>query len=336
MVLLVLYYVYMWITVPWSYYEGARSRRISHYQHRGHEIDDAYDDENVRAARLSQRKRMVQEELRRHELLGLLWVIVSPAIAAYTLQYSRYVLTNHEKYMSSFNIKVFVIGASIKPLIHVMALLRERTLFLQSEMQVDETDLELLQKKMELLKDELDVLKKAMATKKDLGQVTQNITPSIQQLSKAFKNFEKKESQLKTWSEDRFTEVNKKFQDVDQFICYSVEQEQRRSIVATLMFLPIHIVFWTLKRASALLPIPNLLLNLTTTTTGSFMTPTMMSHKKRPIGQLTHTASVSAAATAAARATTAQGPLCSPQGIHPDLKRRSTSASHSTTMASFS
>lgn len=117
------------------------------------------------------RKASVEEELRRHELIGLAWVIMSPAIAGYTLQYSRYFLSNYEKYMSTFNVTVFVLAATLKPLVHVMALLRERTLFLQSEMQVDETEIEVLQKKIEMMEDEMDGLRKAFATKRDLGQV---------------------------------------------------------------------------------------------------------------------------------------------------------------------
>jgi hypothetical protein len=117
------------------------------------------------------RKSSVEEELRRHELIGLAWVIMSPAIAGYTLQYSRYFLSNYEKYVSTFNVTVFVLAATLKPLVHVMTLLRERTLFLQNEMQVDETEIEVLQRKVEMMEDEMDVLRKAFATKRDLGQV---------------------------------------------------------------------------------------------------------------------------------------------------------------------
>jgi hypothetical protein len=116
-------------------------------------------------------KAAVEEELRKHELVGLTWVILSPALAGYTLQYSRYFLSNYDKYMSSFNVTVFILASSIKPLIHIMALLRERTVYLQSEAMVDETEMEMLQKKVDLLEEELDTLRTAFATKRDLGQV---------------------------------------------------------------------------------------------------------------------------------------------------------------------
>ncbi|CEP07012.1 hypothetical protein [Parasitella parasitica] len=282
MILLILYYVYKWITVPWSYYESARSRRMIHQYAAHHQQQPQFAD-SKRKEFAMKRKASVEEELRRHELIGLAWVIMSPAIAGYTLQYSRYFLSNYDKYMSTFNVTVFVLAATLKPLVHVMALLRERTLFLQSEMQVDETEIEMLQKKIELMEDEMDGLRKAFATKRDLGQVAQGITPSIQQLTKAMKRFEKKETSLRSWSEERFTEIDQKVQDFDQFICYSIEQDQRKSaqrLLVTLMFLPMNVCFWAARRMTGLLPIPKALLNLTTSSPGI---------KTRTARHLTHT-----------------------------------------------
>ncbi|KAF7720949.1 hypothetical protein EC973_005741 [Apophysomyces ossiformis] len=196
-------------------------------------------------------------ELRRHELVGLIWVIVSPAIAGYTLQYSRYFLSNHERYLSSFNVTVFVLAASIKPLAHVMTLLRERTLYLQSEMQLQETPTEILQRKLDAMEEELVGLQKAFATKKDLGQVTNGLTPTVQQLSKAVKRLEKKELDLRSFSEGRFASVDRKIREFDQFICYRIEQDQRKSAqwtIVNLIFLPLNLAFWMVKRMSHLFP----------------------------------------------------------------------------------
>lgn len=164
--------------MPWSYYESAKSRRMirqysaTNYHH--HQQQQYGDGKRKEYASLH--KASVEKELRRHELIGLAWVVVSPAIAGYTLQYSRYFLSNYDKYMSTFNVTVFVLAATLKPLFHVIALLRERTLFLQSEMQVDENEIDLLQKKMEMMENELEGLKRAFVTKRDLGKVKKNHT----------------------------------------------------------------------------------------------------------------------------------------------------------------
>lgn len=153
--------------VPWAYYETARSRRVTH-QYAPNNNNQAGLDSNKK----NKRKESVEEELRRHEFIGLIWVVISPAVAGYTLQYSRYFLSNYDKYMSTFNVTVFVLAATLKPLVHVMALLRERTIFLQSEIVLDESEMEILHRKLEMMEEELDGLRKAFATKRDLGQVT--------------------------------------------------------------------------------------------------------------------------------------------------------------------
>ncbi|KAI9029777.1 hypothetical protein CLU79DRAFT_736006 [Phycomyces nitens] len=268
MILLILYYVYKWITVPWSYYESARSRRMIHQNATSYA--DPLDDR--KRGTEFERRRQLAYELRRHELMGLMWVIASPALAGYTLQYSRYFLSNYDKYVSSFNVTVFVFAASLKPLAHVMLLLRERTLYLQSEMQVQESETQRLQRKLDIMEEELIGLRKAFATKKDLGQATEGLGPTLEQLTKAMRRCEKKETALRACYDERFTAVDKKVREFDQFICYRIEQDQRKSTqraVATLLFLPLNITFWVAKRMTRLLPIPRALLGSSTPTRGT-------------------------------------------------------------------
>ncbi|KAI7870930.1 hypothetical protein BDF14DRAFT_1719699 [Spinellus fusiger] len=292
MILLILYYVYKWITVPWSYYEGARSRRMIHQNARYYV--DPLDDR--RGADYDRRRRLAYE-LRRHELIGLMWVMTSPALAGYTLQYSRHFLSNYDKYVSSFNVTVFVVAASLKPLAHVFLLLRERTLYLQSEMQVQESETQRLQKKVELMEEELNGLRRAFATKRDLGQATDGLGITLEQLSKSIRRFEKKESALRSWSQDKFTTMDQKVREFDQFICYRIEQDQRKSTqraFAALLFLPLNITFWVAKRMTGLLPIPRTLLGSSRVTKPSALGPHRSSHYRTrhrsaaPARHLTH------------------------------------------------
>ncbi|KAI9316900.1 hypothetical protein BX666DRAFT_1947820 [Dichotomocladium elegans] len=264
-ILLILYYVYKWMTVPWSYYESARSRRLIHQRSNPPVVDN---DDAESKKKLSEylHRQSISDELRRHELAGLVWVVLSPILAGYTLQYSRYFLSNYERYMSSFNVIIFVLAASLKPLAHVLMLLRERTLYLQSEMQGSESQVKILQRKMDLMEDELDTLRKAFATKKDLGQVTDGLNPTIQHLAKTIRRFEKKESEIRSWSESRFSAIEQKVQEFDEFICYRIEEEQRQSahgMVVTLVLLPFNITLWIAKRMTGLLPGPRALLGST-------------------------------------------------------------------------
>lgn len=283
MLLLILYYVYKWMTgkhihkchakpsanlstVPWAYYESARTRRIIHQKSSTEKskasLLNTQKEDEAYFKRMQQehaKRKLITAELRRHELAGLLWVVLSPAIAGYTLQYSRYLLSNVDKYISAFNVTVFILAASIKPISHVMVLLQERTMFLQSEALISESQVQALQTKMDLLEKELYGLRKAYATKKDLGQVvSEDINPSLQQLAKALKRFEKRDLALRTWSEEQFTSIDHKVREFDQYICYRIEQDQRQQahgMVVSLILLPLNISLWVAKRMTLLLPI---------------------------------------------------------------------------------
>lgn len=209
------------------------------------------------------RKQLVARELRQHELAGLLWVLASPIIAGLTLQYSRRFLSNQDKYLSSFNIVVFVLAALIKPTAHCLSMLKDRTLYLQSQMQLEEGEVDILRERIYELEDELQSLKKAFATKKDLGQVTNGIGPTLNQLAKSVKRSEKREQNLRNYSEERFNFVDAKMREFDEYIAKRVEQDRLRStrgFIASFIFLPITVTLWTLKRVTYLLPLPSTIL----------------------------------------------------------------------------
>ncbi|KAI8996796.1 hypothetical protein BDB01DRAFT_734282 [Pilobolus umbonatus] len=257
MLLLILYYVYKWLTVPWTYYESAQSRRIIHDSALSKSAKDMKNGQETSETD-SYKKEEIASELRRHELAGLIWVVLSPAFAGYTLQYSRNFLSSADKYISTFNISVFVLAALVKPLSHVMTLLQDRTLYLQSELGIPDNDLNNLKKKFEILDDEVHILKEAYATKKDLGQVADDINPAIQHLAKTLRRFEKRDNALRTWAEEQFSSVETKMREFDEYICYRIEQDQRQEAhggVASLMLIPLNISFWAAKRMTTLLPI---------------------------------------------------------------------------------
>ncbi|CAO3593329.1 unnamed protein product [Absidia cylindrospora] len=275
MILLILYYVYKWVTVPWSYYESARSRRMNHFNATFNHSSTSSSssttaptpDEGQKGRTARGRQEQVANELRFHELIGLIWVLASPAVAGYTLQYSRYFLSDYERYMSSFNVAVFVLAASLKPLSHVMLLLRERTVYLQSEIQVNETHVQRLQTKLDMMEDELDALKEAFATKGDLDQVTDDFNPALMQLSEAIRRSKKKEQQLHSWSKDKFTMIDEKVKGFEEYICFKFDQEQQRLAknwtITTLVLLPL---VWMIKLVTSLLPLPHALLGAAPTT----------------------------------------------------------------------
>lgn len=117
------------------------------------------------------------------------------------------------------------------------------------------------------------------------------------------KRFEKKETSLRSWSEGRFTEIDQKVQQhFDQFICYSIEQDQRNSaqqVLVTLMFLPMNLTFWVARRMTGLLPIPRALLNLTGTSRSPATIRAVPSSYNRHSRHLTHTSETTSSPTSA-------------------------------------
>lgn len=67
------------------------------------------------------------------------------------------------------------------------------------------------------------------------------------------KRIEKRDVEFHKWSEEKFTSIDQKVQDIDQFICYNLEHKPR-GLLITCMFLPLSLAFWTVKRMMSLLP----------------------------------------------------------------------------------
>ncbi|KAI9472352.1 MAG: hypothetical protein EXX96DRAFT_583750 [Benjaminiella poitrasii] len=210
MLLLILYYVYKWITVPWSYYESACRRRQQH---------------QASTSSSSPQKPWIEAELKRHQQIALIWIIASPFLAGYTLQFSRHFLSNYDKYMSNFNVTVFMIAATIRPLIHITQLLKERTLYLNSLLSDNPQHIDIIHAKLQVLQEEIERLRRS--TRRDLAQA---VSPPLQQMSQSLKQVQKQQIQLRDWSEQRFLDLD------DQ-----LKECSKRGLVESMVFLPVHL-----------------------------------------------------------------------------------------------
>jgi hypothetical protein len=71
------------------------------------------------------------------------------------------------------------------------------------------------------------------------------------------KRFERKEEELRSWSEEKFTDIDQKVQDFDQFICFTIEQNKQSAaqrFIVTLVLLPLNLTFWAAKRMTVYIP----------------------------------------------------------------------------------
>ncbi|CAG8434274.1 1769_t:CDS:2 [Ambispora gerdemannii] len=250
LLLLIAFYLYNIIKVPWELYYAARSRRVIN--------ENALAGQTADSA-LEVRRAMAARELRRAELYALGLVIASPMFGGLALHYAKQYLTDYDKYISHFNISLFVFASGIRPLMHVASLAKNRTLHLQEQVHYPNTEVELLKRRVQHLEYEFSQLRRGFATKHDVDHVRTGLEPTISQLNKAVRKYEKKEQYLRNYSEERFAFLESKLREYDSFIAYRLQEDQALSLPRSMMqviFLPLNVTFTLLSYAKYFLPLP--------------------------------------------------------------------------------
>uniref|UniRef100_A0A1D1XN81 Uncharacterized protein n=1 Tax=Anthurium amnicola TaxID=1678845 RepID=A0A1D1XN81_9ARAE len=243
LLLLIAFYLYNIIKVPWELYYAARTRRVIN---ENQTADPAQEEQRNQASK----------DLRRQELWALLLVIASPIIGGYALHGAKMYL-NYDKYISHFNIVLFVFAAGIRPLMHIASLAKNRTLHLQEQVHYPSTEVELLKRRVQHLEYEFSQLRRGTATKRDINSVRDGFEPTLSQLHKTVKRYEKKEQYLRNYSEERFAYLESKLREYDTFIAYKLQEEQATTISRSMMqviFLPLNVTLTILGYAKYLLP----------------------------------------------------------------------------------
>lgn len=188
---------------------------------------------------LEKRRQTAATSLRRQEFFSLLLVLASPFLGGYTLQYLKTFFSSYENYLSALNIELFIIASAIRPLTHLVSLLKARALHLQEQVHYPSTEVELLKRRMATIEAELTQLRRAFATKREVLQVQDTFEPTIHQLTKQIKRQDKRENLLRSYTEERFAHVEEKLREYETILAYRLTEEQHR---ASLLFLPLNIL----------------------------------------------------------------------------------------------
>ncbi|KAF9090228.1 hypothetical protein BGX23_006155 [Mortierella sp. AD031] len=239
---LIAFFLYNIIKVPWELYYAARTRRV------------LITNVSAKAALdpvLEQRRKSAAASLRRQEFFSLLLVLASPFLGGYTLQYLKTFFSSYEDYLSALNIELFIIASGIRPLTHLISLLKARALHLQEQVHYPDSDVESLKRKVASIEAELSQLRRAFATKRDVLQVQDSVEPTLHQLTKQIKRHDKKEVQLRSYTEERFASIDEKMREYDTYLAYRITEEQHRS---SLLFLPINILVAMVSYCAFFLP----------------------------------------------------------------------------------
>ncbi|CAG8603259.1 6809_t:CDS:2 [Paraglomus brasilianum] len=233
------------VWIPWELYYAARSRRV---------INESNTPSDPQ---LEEQRAAAAKDLRKQERHALALVVASPILGGYALHFAKMSLTDYDKYITHFNINLFVFAAGIRPLMHIATLAKNKTLHLQEQVHYPSTEVELLKRRVQHLEYEFSQLRRGFATKRDVIQVRDGFEPTLSQLNKAMRRCEKKEACLRTYSDERFAYLEEKLREFDSIITYRLQDDQVASLpnsMMQVMFLPLNITVTILGYARYFLP----------------------------------------------------------------------------------
>ncbi|CAJ0746696.1 4485_t:CDS:2 [Entrophospora sp. SA101] len=236
------------VWMPWELYYAARSKRLMHENAVKGQILDSTQEAI---------KNQLTKELQSHELSALILVIASPIVGGYALHGAKTYLTDYDQYISHFNIVLFVFAAGIKPLMHIASLAKIKTLRLQEQIHYPSTEVEVLKRQIQHLEYEFSQIRKGLATKRDINSIRDGFEPTISQLNKMVKKYEKKEQYLRNYSEERFAYLESKLFEYDNFINHNLKEQEAMTLPPSMMqliVLPSNITLTMLSYVKYFLP----------------------------------------------------------------------------------
>ncbi|KAG0270568.1 hypothetical protein DFQ27_004280 [Actinomortierella ambigua] len=230
---LIAFFLYNIIKVPWELYYAARTRRVL--------LSSVSSNVGTQDPVLEMRRQVAARSLRRQEFFSLILVLSSPFLGGYTLRYLKTFFSSYENYLSALNIELFIIASAIRPLTHLVSLLKARALHLQDQVHYPSTDVEVLKRRVATMETELNQLRRLVATKREvLMEVQDNFEPTLLQLTKQIKRHDKREVLLRSYTEERFAQVEEKLREYETLLTYRLTEEQQHR--ASLLFLPLNLM----------------------------------------------------------------------------------------------
>lgn len=227
--------------VPWEIYYASRTRRLNASSVVLTEaVQDALIPEAIKA-----RRKAARAELYQNELFALAFCVVSPFVGSYLLYWVRGALSEPDRYINPFNIKLFIMASGVKPWAHFFKLVKNRSLFLQSEVAYPVPTVSILLDQVRELKTEMAMLKSSFATKNDVKNLRDGVDLPLTNLSKAVKRYERKEEYLRLSTEEKFEALHKRQEELlDELIVSNhtieslrADQERSSSVLRALRYI---------------------------------------------------------------------------------------------------
>ncbi|KAF2446261.1 hypothetical protein P171DRAFT_385057 [Karstenula rhodostoma CBS 690.94] len=206
-------------------------------------LQDDKDDTNHSHAPPSKAQEEARQELRNNEMLALLTCFIGPLVGAYLLHAIRSQLTRPaEGLVSNYNLTIFVMGAELRPIHHVIKMKQARMLHLQRVVRSDKK-LEYSRADIEDISTRLASLE-ARATEspqntdieslKIGATVRQGIQPQLDALNRAVRRYEKRQAAQSMQMEARFQELDDRMRDALALAAAAARTGQRPGVITML------------------------------------------------------------------------------------------------------
>ena len=237
--LVIAFYLYGLIKLPWELYVTARLRnhslnRVARAYTLAQESSVADKHDKSSSNNDDEAERIRSASLRKLaflEWLYFLLVFASPLTGAIFLRYMRPHLLVYRHLITDFPMSLYVLTAYIRPLTHLSRLLKQHAAQLQTEVSYPNLEVDQLRQRISDLEDRLDQLQSGLSsTREEADKRVQNmfssqVEPTLKVLNKDLKRTVKKEQRFVQFSEERFRDLESRLLEQDRIIHLLSEQQ---------------------------------------------------------------------------------------------------------------
>ncbi|GAA5838427.1 hypothetical protein JCM11251_004935 [Rhodosporidiobolus azoricus] len=218
--LLICFYLYQLIKVPWDLYYASHARILLSYP-----TPSSLSSPSSPSDPLAEHRAASAASLRRSELLSLSLTFLVPVLGASLLHYARGLLSDPERYINRSVVGLFMIAASVRPLGRAGEIWKRSTLYHQSLVHYPSSEVYQLRKRVEGLENELKELSPTFATRSSLHKLSHTLSSPLTKLDKELRRTTRRADYFRLTTEEKFAALVGEMDEVRER-----EEEREREV----------------------------------------------------------------------------------------------------------
>lgn len=235
-----------------------------------------------------------RRELRKNEMLALVTCFIGPFVGAYLLHAIRSQLTRPaEGLVSNYNLTIFVMGAELRPVHHIIKMKQARMLHLQRIVRSDckpeyrKADIQEISVRLADLEARANDTPQNtdVETLKIGATVRQGIQPQLDALNRAVRRYEKRQTTQSIQIEARFQELDNRLRDALALAAAAARTGQRPGVFSMLVTWTANIFAYGMRTSWAVMTYPYRTANAIANQVGTYFQGGERQPRKRIKGQ---------------------------------------------------